>query len=198
VEEAEQVQRAAEEGLDAEIKKRTAAGDNFQSKRIFTIDPATARDLDDAVHIEVLEGGKVAEIGVHIADVTHYVTPGSKMDNEAKFRCTTLYLPDRVMPMLPRILSNGICSLHSGSPKLTFSTIFRLNMETGELMKEPAPRFCRSVIETCVRLSYDEVQDALDGEDVEPPPVAVAIHGRMSKTICTLSIASAVRYGREE
>ena len=89
----------------------------------FTIDPRDAKDFDDALSLTRLPNGNV-QVGVHIADVTHYVTPGSIIDREAESRATSVYLVDRTVPMLPEHLSNGICSLRPDEEKLTFSCVF--------------------------------------------------------------------------
>jgi len=106
---------------DDEIKSRL----DFRDKITFTIDPDDAKDFDDALSIETLPNGNY-EIGVHIADVTHYVKQGSLLDKEALNRATSVYLVDRVVPMLPERLSNGICSLRPNEEKLTYSVIFEI------------------------------------------------------------------------
>lgn len=92
----------------------------------FTIDPRDAKDFDDALSFRRLENGNF-EIGIHIADVSHYVTPGTLLDDEAYNRATSVYLVDRVVPMLPEILSNNACSLRPNEEKYTFSAVFELN-----------------------------------------------------------------------
>ncbi len=125
---------------------------------IFTIDGADAKDLDDAISVKKLEKGW--ELGVHIADVSHYVTSGSKLDEEARQRGTSVYFADRVIPMLPVEISNGCCSLNAGTKKLTFSCIMTLN-EKAELVDY---RFEKSVIISKVRGVYSEVNAILAGE----------------------------------
>src|SRR5690606_13432193 len=107
---------------EGEIKKR---GD-FRQVLTFTIDPADAKDFDDALSFRILESGEI-EVGVHIADVAHYIKKGSALDKEGERRATSVYLPDRVCPMLPERLSNELCSLRPNEDKLTFSTIFRFD-----------------------------------------------------------------------
>ncbi|KYF40017.1 RNB-like protein, partial [Toxoplasma gondii ARI] len=130
-------------------------------RRVFTIDPASARDLDDAVHVHRLPASAWTgrdpeiEIGVHIADVSHFLSPLCKTDEEARERCTTVYLTHVVFPMLPRALCDSLCSLHLGSPKLTFSVNFRVH-EDGSLVKAWPPRFYKSVMESCCRFNYEQ------------------------------------------
>lgn len=123
----------------------------------FTIDPADAKDFDDALSWKELPGGKL-EIGVHIADVSHYVTPGSRIDKEACERGTSIYLVDRTIPMLPERLSNGICSLVPNEDRLTFSAIFTMRPD-GKIIDE---WFGKTVIHSARRFSYEEAQEVLD------------------------------------
>jgi len=138
--------------------------------RVFTIDPASARDLDDAIHVEEVAGGREVEIGVHIADVGHFLKLGGVADKEAQRRSTSVYLQNRVLPMLPHALCNHLCSLNPDDPKLSFSAFFRLNRETGDLVPN-SMRFEKTVISSSCRLNYDQVQQMLDGEEIEPPDV---------------------------
>lgn len=130
---------------------------DLTEEAIFTIDGADAKDLDDAISVKKL--GKGWELGVHIADVSHYVTKGSRLDEEARQRGTSVYFADRVIPMLPVEISNGCCSLNAGTKKLTFSCIMTLN-EKAELVDY---RFEKSVIISKVRGVYSEVNAILDG-----------------------------------
>lgn len=123
----------------------------------FTIDPVDAKDFDDALSVQILETGNY-EIGVHIADVTHYVVPGSKLEAEAYKRATSVYLVDRVVPMLPEKLSNGLCSLRPNEDKLTFSAVFELTPDA-KIVKE---WFGRTVTHSDRRFAYEEAQDILD------------------------------------
>ena len=145
--------RAAEPITDEEISKRL----DLREEPIFTIDGADAKDLDDAISVKKLENGW--ELGVHIADVSHYVTEGSKLDESAMDRGTSLYFADRVIPMLPVEISNGCCSLNAGTKKLTFSAIMNLDAK-GELVDY---RFEKSVIVSKVRGVYSEVNSIFDG-----------------------------------
>lgn len=136
----------------SEIKKRR----DFRKITTFTIDPIDAKDFDDALSFEFLENGNY-EIGVHIADVTHYVTPESALEQEAFMRATSVYLVDRVVPMLPEKLSNGLCSLRPNEDKLTFSAVFEVTPKA-KVVKE---WFGRTVIHSDKRFSYEEAQEEL-------------------------------------
>lgn len=127
-----------------------------------TIDGADAKDLDDAISLVKLENGNY-QLGVHIADVGHYVRPGSEVDKEAFRRGTSVYLLDRVLPMLPFDLSNGICSLTAGVDRLTLSVIMEIDRE-GNLVQH---EIVESVIHSHARMTYDEVNRILVGEDPE-------------------------------
>ncbi|MCH1454064.1 MAG: ribonuclease R [Flavobacteriaceae bacterium] len=133
---------------------------DFRKKTTFTIDPITAKDFDDALSFTPLENGKT-EIGIHIADVSHYVKPNSILDEEAYERATSVYLVDRVVPMLPEILSNGACSLRPQEEKYTFSAVFTVNNK----MQIENEWFGKTVILSDHRFSYEEVQYMLDSND---------------------------------
>ncbi|MCP9237810.1 ribonuclease R [Lewinella sp. JB7] len=124
----------------------------------FTIDPLTAKDFDDALSIQHLENGKI-EVGVHIADVSHYVKPGSALDQEAADRTTSVYLVDRVCPMLPERISNELCSLRPHEDKLTFSAVFEFDPKS---FKVTDRWFGRTVIHSDRRFTYEEAQEVLD------------------------------------
>lgn len=124
----------------------------------FTIDPLTAKDFDDALSVQELENGQI-EIGVHIADVSHYVRPGSALDREAAERTTSVYLVDRVCPMLPERISNELCSLRPNEDKLTFSAVFTMDPKTYQIRKR---WFGRTVTHSDRRFTYEEAQDVLD------------------------------------
>lgn len=123
----------------------------------FTIDPADAKDFDDALSFRVLPNGHY-EVGVHIADVTHYVHPDTIIDREAQKRATSVYLVDRVVPMLPEHLCNGICSLRPDEEKLAFSVIFHIDDDA----KVISSKIARTVIKSNRRFSYEEAQDVIE------------------------------------
>lgn len=143
-----------EEGITKEeIKKRR----DFRDIITFTIDPEDAKDFDDALSFRKLEGGHY-EIGVHIADVTHYVTPNSALEKEAYDRATSVYLVDRTIPMLPEKLSNGLCSLRPNEDKLTFAAVFEID-DKGKLYDQ---WFGRTIIHSDKRFSYEDAQQVLE------------------------------------
>lgn len=155
----EKVNRAAEkiplEISNDEIKKRL----DLRNITTFTIDPADAKDFDDALSLQKLGNGKW-EVGVHIADVTHYVTPNTIIEEEAESRATSVYLVDRVIPMLPERLSNGVCSLRPNEDKLCFSAIFEINDEAN-ISKQ---WFGKTVIHSNHRFTYEEAQEIIETE----------------------------------
>ena len=126
----------------------------------FTIDPKDAKDFDDALSIQKLENG-LWQIGVHIADVSHYVKPGTILDDEAYKRATSVYLVDRVVPMLPEVLSNDVCSLRPNEDKFTFSAVFELD-EDAKIHKQ---WFGRTVIHSDRRFSYEEAQERIETQE---------------------------------
>ncbi|HBZ19673.1 MAG TPA: ribonuclease R [Bacteroidales bacterium] len=152
---------------EADIKARR----DFRKVPTFTVDPADARDFDDALSMRQLENGNW-EVGVHIADVTHYVKPGSRTDEEAKQRATSVYLVDRVVPMLPERLSNNICSLNPSEDKLTYSAVFELN-DNSEVLNE---WFGRTVINSDKRFSYSEAQYVIDTGEGEMKDQILVLH----------------------
>ena len=152
--EVEAAAAAIDQSITAEeIKKRR----DFRSVLTFTIDPKTAKDFDDALSFRIIENG-LYEVGIHIADVSHYVQPGSILDDEALERATSVYLVDRVVPMLPEVLSNGVCSLRPQEEKYTFSAVFTID-ENGKVMSE---WFGKTVIFSDHRFAYEEAQDIIE------------------------------------
>jgi ribonuclease R len=155
----EQVESEAQKVARRGIRPEDLEGrEDLRDRTAFTIDPADARDHDDAVSVRDLRDGEL-EIGVHIADVSWYVKPGSAIDREAEERATSVYLVDRVVPMLPEELSSGLCSLVPNEDRLTVSVLYR--MDGAGHVKEARP--VRSVIRSRARLSYEEAQRRLDG-----------------------------------
>jgi ribonuclease R len=154
----EALEQAANQ-ISAEIDPETIASrEDFRNVTTFTIDPHDAKDFDDALSVRHLPNGRW-EVGVHIADVTHYVTPGTPMDREAESRATSVYLVDRTIPMLPERLSNGLCSLRPNEEKLCFSCIFEMD-ERADVKKY---RIARTVIRSDRRFNYEEAQEILEG-----------------------------------
>ncbi|PTX60501.1 RNAse R [Kordia periserrulae] len=145
---------------EEEIKKRR----DMRDVLTFTIDPKNAKDFDDALSFQVLENGNY-EIGIHIADVSHYVQPGTILDDEAYERATSVYLVDRVVPMLPEILSNGACSLRPNEEKYTFSAVFEINNKA-EVLKQ---WFGRTVTYSDKRFAYEEAQVIIETKGNEIP-----------------------------
>lgn len=154
------VEKAAEKIKDEipeeEIKNRR----DFREITTFTIDPKDAKDFDDALSIQKLKNGNY-EVGIHIADVSHYVSPDSLLDKEAYSRGTSVYLVDRTIPMLPEHLSNGLCSLRPNEEKLCFSAVFELD-ESADIVKQ---WFGRTIINSDRRFTYEEAQAMIEGEE---------------------------------
>lgn len=153
-----ELEKAAEKISDKikvkDIKERRDFRDTFT----FTIDPEDAKDFDDALSFKPLENGNF-EVGVHIADVSHYVTPGSDIDKEARDRGTSVYLADRTVPMLPEKLCNRLCSLRPNEEKLCFSVVFEITPRAAIRKKW----FGRTVIKSNFRLTYEQAQDIIEG-----------------------------------
>jgi len=152
----EDAEKIPTEASESEIKRRR----DFRTYNVVTIDGKDAKDLDDAVHVLELANGNI-ELGVHIADVTYYVKEYTKIDREALKRATSVYLLNRVIPMLPERLSNGICSLNPNVNRLTMSCIMEINPKNGMVVKH---EICESVINTKERMVYDDVSDILEGK----------------------------------
>ena len=151
-----EAKKVARELVALDVKKSGRL--DLRKKFIFTCDPVTARDYDDALSLETdRDGNRV--LGVHIADVSHYVQPGSALDREAYRRSTSVYLCDRVVPMLPEELCNGVCSLVPDEDRLAFS-VFMTFDKAGEMVGR---RFAKSVIRSQARFTYEEVMAILDG-----------------------------------
>ena len=144
----------------SEIQKRR----DLRNELTFTIDPRDAKDFDDALSFKILSNGNF-EIGIHIADVSHYLEPGTILDDEAYERATSVYLVDRVVPMLPEVLSNNACSLRPKEEKYTFSAIFELNKKV-EIIKQ---WFGKTVICSDARFTYEEAQHIIETQSIHIP-----------------------------
>ncbi|MBK5194762.1 MAG: ribonuclease R [Proteiniphilum sp.] len=153
----EAVEKYAEKISATIDEKEIARREDFRDVFTMTIDPKDAKDFDDALSLRKIAPTQW-EVGVHIADVTHYVRPGDLVDREAENRATSIYLVDRTIPMLPERLSNGLCSLRPQEEKLCFSVIFNLN-EKAEIKKS---RIVRTVIKSDSRLAYEDAQTVIE------------------------------------
>ncbi len=153
----EAVTKAADRIPDDITPEEIAKRKDFRNVITFTIDPRDAKDFDDALSIQKLPNGNW-QVGIHIADVTHYVKPGSIVDKEAEKRATSVYLVDRTVPMLPERLCNGVCSLRPNEEKLAFSCIVEMN----DNAKVLATDICRTVIKSDRRFTYEEAQDIIE------------------------------------
>jgi ribonuclease R/exosome complex exonuclease DIS3/RRP44 len=168
-----------------EIKKRR----DMRTDLTFTIDPKDAKDFDDALSFKVLDGG-IYEIGIHIADVSHYLTPETILDKEAFNRATSVYLVDRVVPMLPEVLSNNACSLRPNEEKFTFSAVFKINNKTEIIDKW----FGRTVTYSDARFAYEEAQYIIESELLKEPqrvtiPSEISITGKSYEVKNTITEA---------
>ena len=152
-----EVEDAANEISDVIDAEEIARRKDMRDVTTFTIDPRDAKDFDDALSIRKLETG-LWEVGVHIADVTHYVTPNSIIDKEAYKRATSVYLVDRTIPMLPERLCNNICSLRPNEDKLSYSVVFQLD----EFAEVKSYEICRTVINSNRRFAYEEAQAIIE------------------------------------
>ncbi|WP_282042155.1 ribonuclease R [Winogradskyella flava] len=163
--------------LDTSITEEEIAKRRDMRKDLtFTIDPKDAKDFDDALSFTVLENG-LYEIGIHIADVSHYLEPGTVLDDEAYERATSIYLVDRVVPMLPEILSNGACSLRPHEEKYTFSAVFQMN-DKCEIKNE---WFGRTVTYSDARFAYEEAQAVIESK-TNNIPQEVSLTGKTYQT----------------
>ena len=156
--EAEEIKRNEKAISPAERAKRR----DFSAVPTFTIDPVDAKDFDDAISFKELPGG-LYEIGVHIADVSHYVREKTALDREARERGLSVYLVDRTIPMLPEVLSNDLCSLNPNEEKLTFSAVFIMD-DKGEVLER---WFGKTIIKSWKRFTYEGAQDVLEGKSKE-------------------------------
>ena len=195
-----QVANAADQ-ISEEITAEDLKGRrDFRDILTFTIDPADAKDFDDALSFRKLDNGNY-EVGVHIADVTHYVRPGSVVDQEAKERGTSVYLVDRTVPMLPEKLCNKLCSLRPNEEKLTFSAVFEMT-PLGRIVEQ---WFGKTVIYSDYRFAYEGAQAIIDnpqGEHAEVPTEIVdavlTLHGLATKLRKKRFAAGAINFDRPE
>lgn len=194
-----EVENAADAISDEITEKDLKGRRDFRDVLTFTIDPADAKDFDDALSFRKLENGNY-EVGVHIADVTHYVTPGSIVDEEARKRGTSVYLVDRTVPMLPEKLSNKLCSLRPNEEKLTFSAVF----EMSPLGAVKAQWFGRTAIKSDWRFAYEEAQQIIEGvsTDIKVPQeikeAVLALNKLASKLRKKRFAAGAISFERPE
>ena len=159
-----------------ELELRTRR--DFRSECVFSIDPATAKDLDDALHIRRCEDGSGYEVGVHIADLSEFVKPGSLLEEHAGTRGTTTYLPHINLPMVPRQLSENLCSLRGGVDRRTISVVVQLD-SSGQLQAGTAPWFGLSIVRSRGKVPYGVAQDVLDAQRAH-----VAADSKMGGEIC--------------
>ena len=175
----EEVEAAAEAIPERIPEEELERRRDLRDLKIFTIDPEDAKDFDDAIHIE-RKGNGSYEVGVHIADPSYYVEPGSALDVEALERATSVYLVDRTIPMLPEKLSNKVCSLRPGEDKLAFSCIMQVDSH-GEVTSY---ELAETIIHSKERLTYDEAQDYIDGGFPDDPVASeVVLANRLAKTL---------------
>ena len=149
---------------------------DFRDVFTITIDPADAKDFDDAISLQQLPDGNW-EVGVHIADVSHYVTPGSPIDKEAYDRATSVYLVDRTIPMLPEKLCNNVCSLRPDEEKLTFSCVFVMDNDANIIHHWIG----KTIIKSCRRYAYEEVQAMIEGGDGDYKEQILTFHHLATK-----------------
>ena len=186
----DQVEKELEKIEENISKVEETKREDFRKKTTFTIDPKDAKDFDDAISFDITSEGY--EVGIHIADVSHYVKPNTKLDTEAYNRGTSVYLVDRVVPMLPEKLSNNICSLRPKEDKLTFSAVFTLDIN-GKILKQ---KFCRTIINSDYRLSYEEAQHIIENkQEIIPQELTIdkkekKIERNLIEAITTIHIIS--------
>jgi ribonuclease R len=160
------------EKISKEISQEEIANRrDFREVLTFTIDPEDAKDFDDALSYRELENG-LAEVGIHIADVSHYLKTGTALENDAYDRATSVYLVDRVVPMLPEVLSNELCSLRPGEEKLCFSAVFQMDTE-GEISSQ---WFGRTIIYSDRRFTYEEAQAIIETGEGDHAHAVVSLH----------------------
>ncbi len=174
-----EVENAADKISDKITSKDLKGRKDFRDTLTFTIDPADAKDFDDALSFRKLESGNY-EVGVHIADVSYYVKPGSPVDKEAQERGTSVYLVDRTVPMLPEKLCNKLCSLRPLEDKLTFSAVFEITPKA----KVESRWFGRTIINSDHRFDYDQAQAIIEsGQATEPVEEALIVLNKLALTL---------------
>ncbi|HQQ11662.1 MAG TPA: RNB domain-containing ribonuclease, partial [Bacteroidales bacterium] len=166
---------------------------DFREVLTITVDPGDAKDFDDALSLRKLDNGNW-EVGVHIADVAHYVREGSPTDLEAQNRGTSIYLVDRTIPMLPEKLSNNICSLRPNEEKLCFAAVFEMNDEA-EILNE---WIGKTVIKSARRYAYEEVQTVIEGGEGDYKEEILVLHGLASKLRAMRMKAGSINFHSEE
>ncbi len=171
----EKVERDAEQLPIAITNEEIAKRRDMRTTTTFTIDPKDAKDFDDALSFTPLENGNY-EIGIHIADVSHYLQPNTILDEEAYNRATSVYLVDRVVPMLPEVLSNGVCSLRPNEEKLTFSAVFEMN-DKAQIINQ---WFGRTVTYSDQRFAYGEAQHIIETKQ-DTIPLDISLTGESYK-----------------
>ena len=157
--------REARRAVDTFSPAKVRGREDLSGETILTIDPPDARDYDDAISLQENDDGTVT-LGVHIADVSHFVPDGGALDTDARKRGTSVYFPRRVLPMLPEVLSNGVCSLQEGQPRLAKSAMITYD-EDGEVVSS---RLAETVIRSAKRLTYVEAQEIIDGRRTDADP----------------------------
>lgn len=170
----QRVEKEASQFEEVVTKEELSYRRDMRNITTFTIDPEDAKDFDDALSIDYLDNGHI-EVGIHIADVSHYVQPGTLLEEEARDRATSVYLVDRTIPMLPEHLSNGLCSLRPNEDKLTFSAVFEIDAN-GKVYKK---WFGRTLTHSDRRFSYEEAQERIEKGE-----------GDFAKEICQLNLIS--------
>ncbi|MBE0667917.1 MAG: RNB domain-containing ribonuclease, partial [Bacteroidales bacterium] len=171
-----EIDRAAEKIADEITAEEIGLRRDFREVPTFTIDPDDAKDFDDALSMKRLPNGNV-EVGVHIADVTHYVKTGTVIDKEAQERATSVYLVDRTVPMLPERLSNHICSLNAFEDKLTYSAVFEIDSKANVIHEW----FGRTIIRSAKRFTYAEAQKVIDTSEGDMKEEVLTLHNLAQK-----------------
>ena len=182
------------EAIPSEIpKEEIAKRRDMRGIPTFTIDPFDAKDFDDALSYQKLPNGNL-EVGVHIADVSHYVQPNSLIDKEAMLRATSVYLVDRTIPMLPEKLSNFLCSLRPNEDKLCFSAVFEMN-DNGDVLNR---WFGRTLIHSDRRFTYEEAQERIEGKGGDFANEIIHLDGIAKKLRAKRYTAGSIDFNSEE